>query len=67
VLSSIAATDATISVTPSVITKDTPEVTVNVTVPVNSNSWVFPVFFKDKSISSSMTLRRERFETSSVP
>ena len=41
--------------------------TVEVTVPVNNNSWVFPVFFEGRNISSSMTLNRERFETSSVP
>ena len=67
VLNSISASGATISVTPTVITKDTPEVTVAVTVPVNNNSWVIPVFFRDKNIASSMTLQRERFETSSVP
>jgi Flp pilus assembly protein TadG len=67
VLNSISATGATITVIPSVITKDTPEVTVAVTVPVNNNSWVIPVFFEGRNISSSMTLRRERFETSSVP
>jgi Flp pilus assembly protein TadG len=67
VLNSISARDATITVTPSVITKDTPEVTVAVAVPVDSNSWVIPVFFKDKTIASSMTLQRERFETDSVP
>jgi len=67
VLNSISARDATITVTPSVITKDSPEVTVAVSVPVNSNSWVVPFFFKDRVISSRMTLRRERFETSSVP
>jgi Flp pilus assembly protein TadG len=67
VLTSISAAGATINVTPTVITKDTPEVTVAVTVPVNGNSWVFPVFFEGRSIASSMTLKRERFETSSVP
>jgi Flp pilus assembly protein TadG len=67
VLNSISASGATIDVSPTVITKNTPEVTVSVAVPVNNNSWVFPVFFADKTISSSMTLRRERFETSSVP
>jgi Flp pilus assembly protein TadG len=67
VLNSISASGATIDVAPTIITKDTPEVTVSVAVPVNNNSWVFPVFFADKTISSSMTLRRERFETSSVP
>jgi Flp pilus assembly protein TadG len=67
VLNSISASGATITVTPAVITNNSDEVTVAVTVPVNNNSWVFPVFFADKSIASSMTLRRERFETSSVP
>jgi Flp pilus assembly protein TadG len=67
VLNSISARDATINVTPAVITKNTPEVTVAVSVPVNNNSWVIPVFFRDKNIASSMTLNRERFETSSVP
>ncbi len=67
VLNSISTTGATITVTPSVITDDTTEVTVSIVVPVNNNSWVFPVFFADKTISSDMTLRRERFETSSVP
>ena len=49
VLNSISASGATITVTPTVITKDTPEVTVAVTVPVNNNSWVIPVFFDGRS------------------
>jgi Flp pilus assembly protein TadG len=67
VLNSISAAGAAINVTPTVITDDTTEVTVAIAVPVNNNSWVIPVFFADKSISSAMTLRRERVETSSVP
>ena len=67
VLNSISVNGATINVAPSVITPDSTEVTVSVAVPVNNNSWVIPIFFGDKSITSSMTLRRERFETSSVP
>ena len=67
VLNSISALGATVNVSPSVITNDTDQVTVAVTVPVNNNSWVLPVFFADKTISSSMTLRRERFDTASVP
>lgn len=67
VLNSISAGGATITVTPSVISKDTPLVTVAVSVPVNSNSWVVPFFFEGRVIQSQMTLRRERFETSSVP
>ncbi len=67
VLNSISARDATINVTPSVITDDTSEVTVAIAVPVSSNSWVLPVFFAGKTISGSMTLKRERFGNSSVP
>jgi Flp pilus assembly protein TadG len=67
ILDSVYAHDAQINVTPSVITKDTAEVTVSVAVPVDSNSWVTPFFFHDKTISSQMTLRRERYETSNVP
>jgi Flp pilus assembly protein TadG len=67
VLNTVLARDATIDVTPAVITKDTTEVTVDIAVPVNSNSWVIPTFFANRTISGSMTLARERFETSSVP
>jgi Flp pilus assembly protein TadG len=67
VLNTVFARNATINVTPSVITKDTSEVTVAISVPVNSNSWVLPTFFRNRTISGSMTLKRERLETSSVP
>jgi len=67
VLNVISVGGSTITVTPAAITKNTPEVTVAVTVPINNNSWVAPFFFRDRVISSSMTLKRERFETSSVP
>ena len=67
VLNSISANGADIDVTPAAITDDTEEVTVAISVPVNSNSWVVPLFFKDKVISNSMTLRRERYNSQRVP
>jgi Flp pilus assembly protein TadG len=67
VLNTISANNATVTVDPSVISQNTTEVTVAVSVPINSNSWVAPFFFRDRSIANSMTLRRERFSTSSVP
>jgi Flp pilus assembly protein TadG len=67
VLNTVSVNAATVTVTPSVITDDTPEVTVAISVPINSNSWVAPFFFRDRTLSNSMTLRRERFNTSSVP
>lgn len=67
VLNSISVNSAQVTVAPAVITRDTSEVTVAIAVPMNSNSWVAPLFFAGKTISNSMTLRRERFNTSSVP
>jgi Flp pilus assembly protein TadG len=67
VLNSIAARDAQIDVNPTVIMSDTEQVTVSIQVPINSNSWVIPVFFADRTVTGSMTLRRERFDSSTVP
>ena len=67
VLNSISVNSAQVTVAPAVITRDTSEVTVAIAVPMNSNSWVAPLFFAGKIIANSMTLRRERFNTSSVP
>lgn len=67
VLNSVMARNATITVTPAVIVRNTPEVTVAISVPVNSNSWVIPVFFANRTVSGTMTLKRERTETTSVP
>jgi Flp pilus assembly protein TadG len=67
VLNTVSTNDATITVTPGVITPDTPQVTVAVTVPIDSNSWITPLFFKNKSLVNSMTMRRERFNANSVP
>lgn len=61
VLDTVFAVGAQIDVAPAVIDDDTDDVTVSVTVPLNSNSWVTPLFFENKSVSGSMTLRRERF------
>ncbi|MCM2370961.1 TadE/TadG family type IV pilus assembly protein [Aporhodopirellula aestuarii] len=44
-LDAIGIQNATVSVTPSKITDDTEIVEVNVTVPVQGNSWVSPVYF----------------------
>jgi Flp pilus assembly protein TadG len=67
VLNSISARFATVTVSPPVIGPNTEEVTVRIDVPINENSWVAPFFFKDMIVSTSMTMQRERFGTSSVP
>ncbi|MFT5528109.1 MAG: Flp pilus assembly protein TadG [Pirellulaceae bacterium] len=53
--------DSTITVTPTTITDDTPDVTVNVQIPIDNNAYVTPFFFKGRTINSSFTLRREIF------
>ena len=60
VLNAILASNAQITVSPTVIDEDTPEVTVSIVVPINDNSWVAPLFFDGMNVSNSMTLRRER-------
>ena len=60
VLNAILARSAQITVTPAVITEDTPDITVAITVPIDANSWVAPLFFNGMNVSHSMTLRRER-------
>jgi Flp pilus assembly protein TadG len=67
VLNSISARDAEMEVDPETITADTPEVTVSIAVPVNSNTWVTPFFFANRTVTGSMTMRRERYNALSVP
>ncbi|MCO6043451.1 pilus assembly protein [Aeoliella sp. ICT_H6.2] len=66
VLDSVFTQNPTITVTPSVITEDTSEVTVDVTIPLDANSWVAPNFFRGRQVTSSLTLARERGLNSSV-
>lgn len=61
ILDAVFAVDSQITVTPAVITDDIDDVTVAITVPLDSNCWVVPLFFDGMSISGSMTLRQERF------
>jgi Flp pilus assembly protein TadG len=67
VLNSVSTNDADIEVAPATLNDNVAEVTVSIEVPVNSNSWVVPFFFQDRVITSSMTLRKERYGTSRVP
>ena len=67
VLDSISANDAEVDVQPANLSDNVNEVTVSIEVPINSNSWVAPFFFRDRVIAGSMTLRKERYGTSRVP
>lgn len=66
-LNAVHARDVVVQVQPSVIATDTPQVTVTVQVALNRNFWVAPMFFRDHTLTNSLTLAREQFQTVSVP
>lgn len=59
-LAAIGARGVTVQVDPSVITDDTPEVTVTVVCPCDENSYVGPAFFKGANLTGITKLRREQ-------
>jgi Flp pilus assembly protein TadG len=52
---------ATITVTPSTILATTPEITVDISVPMDANGWIAPMFFGGKTLTASSTLAREEY------
>ena len=60
-LDAVGLTGATINVIPSPLTNVADEVTVEVTVPLSSNSWGIPRFVSGLELSSSSTLGTERY------
>ena len=59
ILSSLGVTNVGIDVVPSKLDRDTEEVTVRITVPLDDNSFVPNQFFSGRSITRELTLRRE--------
>jgi Flp pilus assembly protein TadG len=59
ILNSAFASTYTVDVVPSAIVASTPEVTVNISVPLAANSWVVPQFFTGSTLTRSFTLQRE--------
>ena len=60
-LSSASITGASVTVDPETIDSSTPEVTVTIVVPLDSNGWIAPLFFGGKTIAASTTLAREDY------
>jgi Flp pilus assembly protein TadG len=60
VLSANLVKGATITINPTTITNATEEVTVTVSVNLSTNAWITPTFTKNKSITRSCTLTREK-------
>jgi hypothetical protein len=67
IMNSAFASSYTVDVVPATITANTPEVTVNISLPLAANSWVVPDFFAGKILTKSFTLRRELNEFVVVP
>jgi Flp pilus assembly protein TadG len=67
VLSTAFASSYTIDVAPEEISSDEPEVTVSISLPVADNSWVSSFFFTNSTLTKSFTLRREKYDTATVP
>lgn len=67
ILDATAAKKASVTIDPSVITRDTNQVTVTIDIPFNANSWFAPYFFKNRNLAATMTLSRELYDNTSVP
>jgi Flp pilus assembly protein TadG len=59
-LAIVGARSATITVEPSVLTESSTHVSVTIDVPLNDNAWVTPHFLRNKTLSRTCTLTRER-------
>ena len=62
-LTVVGARGATIDFNPRTITRDTEEVTVTVSLPLDRNGWVVPRFTRGKTLTSRSTMRTERVRT----
>jgi len=67
ILNSVAVNGADVDVIPADLSDASDDVTVSIDVPINVNSWVMPFFFRDRTISGTMTLRKERFSNARTP
>ena len=59
ILDAVGAIGATVTVTPEVVTPESPVITVAISLPLNSNAWLTPRFTRDATLSRSCTLTRE--------
>lgn len=66
VLNAASIQGAIITITPSVILPETPNITVTIDVPINQNAWVTPTFVRNLKFRATYTLARETFETVTV-
>lgn len=62
-LSILGTRGANITVSPSVISENTPEVTIEIDIPMGQNGWVAPKFTSGRTLHAESTLRTERVQT----
>ena len=67
VLRTVGIRSSVITIDPPTITPSTSSVKVDVEVPMNANGFLNPLFFRNRVIRASMTMRREEFSQSSTP
>lgn len=65
-LAALSITDAIVTITPSVISDETPQVTVEVSVPLLPNLFATPTFLGTTTVVRSCTLTREQFYVTEV-
>lgn len=58
-MSSVGAVGSTVTVTPANITEATTEVTVQISLPLNSNAWFIPTFTRNQTLIKRCKLTRE--------
>lgn len=59
ILQAVGAVNANVTVTPSVFTNTTPEITVSIGIPLNDNAWISQHFTENRVLSRTCTLTRE--------
>lgn len=67
IMEAATAFEYSVSVDPSTITNKTEQVTVQVDAGMDDNSWLGALFLSGESFSGACTLKRERYDTATVP
>ncbi len=62
ILQAVGAVNAHVVVTPAVLTNQSPDVTVRISIPLDDNAWVAPRFTKSVVVTRSCTLNREAID-----
>jgi Flp pilus assembly protein TadG len=64
ILSAMGIVNSSVEITPRTLTRSTPEVSVRINVPLDSNSYVPPQFFAGRTVTRELTMQREGIRVS---